>query len=392
MITYHPHGVGGMQRHTFDLVRGLVDSGNEVEVIAPRGDHATDNRKEGARWRFVDIERRKERFGRWLDKSLAEFSRTHSARSFDVVHSESTSALGLVGRIDIPVVVKFHGNYVGLAKACFRRGLQRSPLRELKSFIRLTRLHFGARGRNCWAFRDCEWMVPAQQQFADTRRSHVMRADRGHFVPNGVDADLFRPLSRPARNEPVLVAVGRLGWQKGFDVAIRALADIPRAHLRIVGNGDQRGSLERLAHQLGVAERVEFVGHLPPQGVAREIAEGDIFLFPTRREEAAPLVLVEAMACGVPVIASQLGGIPEVIDRPGANGILVPSGDPAVVAEATNGLLASEEKRKAMGAGARERILADYTLSRMIQRTLEVYGRAIEREAKASAASSGAGD
>lgn len=177
------------------------------------------------------------------------------------MHSESTSALGLVRRVTVPVVVKFHGNYLGLVRAQVLRALHGSPFREVKAFVSLTRIHF-ARG-NCWAFRDCEWMVPSRHQLAGTRLSHVMRAERGHVVPNGVDAGRFRSRERRPAGDPVLVTSGRLNREKGFDVAIRALAYLPGASLRILGDGEERRALERLAGELGVADRVRFLGSRP---------------------------------------------------------------------------------------------------------------------------------
>src|SRR5206468_13012588 len=117
--------------------------------------------------------------------------------------------------------------------------------------------------------------------------------------------------------EPTLVCAGRLNFEKGFDVAIRAMLEIcdqvPNARLVVVGDGEEQTALARLADELGLAHNVSFVGRQPSDQVARYMAAADVFLFPTQREEAAPLVLPQAMACGVPVVASAIGGIAEVV-------------------------------------------------------------------------------
>ncbi|HEY7421967.1 MAG TPA: glycosyltransferase, partial [Gaiellaceae bacterium] len=109
------------------------------------------------------------------------------------------------------------------------------------------------------------------------------------------------------------------------------------------------------------------------------LAAADLFLFPTTREEAAPLVLPQAMACGLPVVASRIGGIPEVVGDDGLNGLLVEPGDTAAVVEESNRVLSDEELRRRLGQAARSRVLAEYTVERMVERTVAVYEAAAAR-------------
>src|SRR3954469_23433128 len=113
VLTTVAHGVGGMQRHTHELVRGLVDAGHDVEVVAPAHPSLAGDAY-GARWRLLDappdfVDRV------WQARSAAEVERAHAERPFDVVHGEGSAALGLVRRglhRRIPLVVEFHGNYL----------------------------------------------------------------------------------------------------------------------------------------------------------------------------------------------------------------------------------------------------------------------------------------
>jgi glycosyltransferase involved in cell wall biosynthesis len=378
VVTIGTNRFGGMFRHTLDLVRGLVVEGHEVEVISP--DQEFEDDLDGARWRGVGTHRDWTAES-WLEASREEFVRMQQESPVDVVHSEGSSALGLLrasaDRL-APMVVMFHGNYLGLVKAAARRARARPTTvgRELKHTIGLSRDHF-ANG-NATIFRRCEAIVPSHQQLADTCRSHRLDPGRVHVVPNGVDVSVWRPRPQEAREQPLFVASGRLSRQKGFDVAISALARLP-GRLAIAGAGNEEADLRRLAGDLGIAGRVDFLGPLPPEELSALVAQADVYLFPTRREEAAPLVLPEAMACGVPVIASRIGGIPEVVDRPGENGILIAPNSVDQLAAAIEGLLADPALRRAMGEAARRRVLEEYTLEAMVARTVAVYELAVAR-------------
>lgn len=387
VVTVAGGGLGGMQRHTHDLVRGLVDAGHEVEVICPAApDLAPD--LYGARWTLLETPGRSRE---WPDLVVRAF-RTARTR-FDVVHSESTSALPLVrARIPVPVVVTYHGNYLGLARAHLHRAAARPTAahREMRALAQLTRRHF--RGHNATAFRDCESMVVSRQQLLDTRRSHIIRPDRMNVVPNGVDLSLFRPrdphILRARLGLPaglIAVAVGRLNREKGFDVAIDAVAalgdTVPDMHLVVVGDGEEREALEAHARRRGVTERTLFVGGQPQSLVAEYLAASDVFLFPTRRDEAGPLVLPQAMGCALPVIASRIGGITEVLEPAGEPraGVLVPPDDVQQVAAELASLLRSPDRRTELGAAARDRAEREYGLETMVRRTVVVYRQAIAR-------------
>ena len=398
VVTIAGRGLGGMQDHTRDLARGLVAAGHDVELITTRHpDGIRSEERDGARWHFVDAPGRHTRaplhHPGWLKGSLALFRRLHEHHPFDVVHSESTSALELVRRGEhrrVPLVVEYHGNFIGLTRAAWRRARQgraRERVREAKAFVWMCAMHL-QRGE-CLRFNACEWIVPSRQQFEDTRRGEFLRRSRGHVVPNGIDTDRFRPGDRAAARaeldldeSPLLLSVGRLNREKGMDLAIRALASLGAdggARLVLVGSGEEEDSLRSLAAGSGVRDRARFAGQEPPERVATWMAAADVFLFPTLREEAAPLVLLQAMACGVPVVASGIGGITEVIGPSGGNGILIPPGDEQALVAEVRALLADPGARERIGTAARARILAEYTLERMVERTVNVYTVAIRR-------------
>jgi glycosyltransferase involved in cell wall biosynthesis len=390
------HGIGGMQDHTRDLARGLVRAGHEVDVITSR--HPDGKRQEvvdGARYLFVDAPRH-QNHPIWLRESYSAFVRLQAECPFDVIHSESTCAVEHVRRgvhREVPLVAMFHGTLLGAVKAEVKSGLRtRRPVPILRAMRRVqwlaTHEHF--RHGNWYRFRACEAIVPSRQQLKDTCRSCLLKPSRVHVVPNGIDADVFRP--RPLAEarallgfgpDPHFVCVGRLSRDKGIHHALRALArlddDAAGARLVIVGDGEEREHLERLTHELRLETRVTFTGGQPREKVPLYLAAGDAFLFPTERDEAAPLVLPQAMACARPVVASRSGGITEVIGESGENGVLVPPGDVGALVDALRAILRDDDLRQRLGKAARERVLAEYTVERMAERTLDVYRIAIAK-------------
>ena len=145
---------------------------------------------------------------------------------------------------------------------------------------------------------------------------------------NGVDLDRFQPVDRTARrhelglNAFTLLSVGNLIPLKGHHLAIQSLAQLPGVRLLIAGSGPQRGAYEKLAQDLGVAERVTFLGGVPQVEMKHYYGAADALVLASERE-GWPNVLLESMACGTPVIATRVSGIPEIVAAPEA-GVMMP--------------------------------------------------------------------
>jgi D-inositol-3-phosphate glycosyltransferase len=204
---------------------------------------------------------------------------------------------------------------------------------------------------------------------------------RTSVVPCGVDIDAFHPdgAAAPRGARPRIVSVGRLVPRKGFETLIRALPGIPDAELVIVG-GPARDSLaqdpeaqhlRRLAHRLAVADRVLLLGGITRDEMPAVLRSADVVAC-TPWYEPFGIVPLEAMACGVPVVAAAVGGIRDtVVD--GVTGRLVPPKDPGALAEAINPLLEDGRRRRALGQAGRERARARYTWDRIAADTERVY-------------------
>lgn len=188
-------------------------------------------------------------------------------------------------------------------------------------------------------------MITVCQALKDTLVEMGVAPDRVTVLRNGVDLELFRPVDRQAARKALgltrrtLASVGLLIDRKGHHHIIRALKQLPETDLLIAGDGPDRRALERLAQEEGVSDRVRFLGSVD-QNRLREIYNAvDALVLASSREGWAN-VLLEAMACGTPVVASAVWGTPEVVARPEA-GVLMPSLDPQGVAAGVTSLFAA---------------------------------------------------
>ena len=197
------------------------------------------------------------------------------------------------------------------------------------------------------------------------------------FSVHGVDPETFAPRARPARdgNEIVVGYVGRLIFDKGLDVLIRALAHLPpRYRARLVGDGADREALRAIAEREGVADRVEFAGAVATVAVPDVMAGFDLFVLPSLTrpnwKEQFGRVLIEAMSSGVPVIGSDSGEIPAVI---GEAGVIAREGDAAAWAGAIRSLGERPEERERYARLGREAVLERYTQERVARRIAAIY-------------------
>jgi glycosyltransferase involved in cell wall biosynthesis len=195
-------------------------------------------------------------------------------------------------------------------------------------------------------------------------------------VPNGVDTDFFQP-GKNGRNDSrtVLLSVARLVPDKDHDTMLAAFGRLagthPGAELWLVGNGPRRETLEQKVRDLDLTGRVKF---LP---VAKDIRhlyrQADVFVL-SSVAEALPNVILEAMAAGLPVVATRVGGLPEAV-VPGETGLLVSPRDVDGLAEALKSLLDDPETRRSLGQKGRERVLDQFSFGAMVSRHEEVWTR-----------------
>ncbi|MFN8548549.1 MAG: glycosyltransferase [Candidatus Eisenbacteria bacterium] len=216
-------------------------------------------------------------------------------------------------------------------------------------------------------------------------RSHLLReriadADRIEVIPNGVDFAFFDRARLPeqkreSREGRVLGTVGRLHPQKGQDDLLRAFAILssryPDLRLEIVGEGPLRPALQGLTRELGVENRVSFLGILTREALRARLAAWELFALPSRWE-AFGIALLEAMAMELPVVASAVEGIAELVSHE-VNGRLVPPNDPGALAAEFERLLLRPEEAREMGRRAREEALSRFDLAAAASRLVATY-------------------
>jgi glycosyltransferase involved in cell wall biosynthesis len=209
--------------------------------------------------------------------------------------------------------------------------------------------------------------------------------DKTWVIPGGVDVEFFKPAPDRAPTEDTftIVSVGWLRWLKGHEYAVLVLAALVRqgipAKLEVLG-GDpaadtlepsQRARIVHTARDLGVGDRLHLHGTVEAPEVRAQLQRADALLH-TSLSEGLPNVILEAMACGVPVVASEVGGTREAV-RDGIDGFLVPPRDPAAAAAALAALWRDPELRRRIGEAGRAHVETDFTLLRQTDRWIELY-------------------
>jgi rhamnosyl/mannosyltransferase len=289
------------------------------------------------------------------------------SRRFDLVHFHAPFPLGEVSLFllprALPAVVTWHSDIIR-QKLLFR--IYRRVLHRFLQRVDLV-------------------MVTSPMQVQASPSLGAV-ADKCRVVPLGIDPARFeldaagQERARAARRrfgDPLVLFVGRLVYYKGLEYLVTAMRDV-NANLLIVGSGPLRGALERQVQRLGLTARVHFVDVASDADVVTYLHACDAFVLPSvHNSEAFGLVQVEAMACGKPVVNTALPtGVP-FVSVDGMTGLTVPPRDAPALAAAIGRLLEDRALRERLGAGARARVDAEFTLRRMLDRVLDVYREAL---------------
>ncbi len=341
---------GGTERQMTELVRRLDRQRFDVRVACFHRRGAWLSRVEGAVDEIAEFPVTSFRSPSMLVQ-LAAFARWCRERRIAVVQAADIYAngFGLPG--------------AALARVPVRVGSRREvhPTRG-RALMTLQRVGYAAAHR----------IVANSEAGAARLRSEGIRSGRIAVVRNGLDLDAFGLRSSPPRRHRI-VSVARLRPEKAQEVLIAAVARLrpswPDIRLRLVGDGPREEELRRFASACDVSDVVEFLGHR--DDVPRLLREADVFVLPSRIE-AAPNAVLEAMAAGLPVVASEVGGIPEVITS-GVNGLLVPPDDMERLAGALFHLFDDSSRAERLGLEARRHVQAHYSFGRMVAQFEELY-------------------
>jgi len=237
----------------------------------------------------------------------------------------------------------------------------------------------------------CEYFIRRQEILAGRRATAIMpvstssaRAvardlripgEKLHVLPGPVDTRRFRPTPRRALSRPYLLCVSRLVRGKGFPVLFRATRSVvdhfPEIELRVVGDGKERRNLERLVRELGLKRNVTFTGELRGSRLIEQFQGATVFAFASQ-QEALGIVLLEALACGLPVVATDCGGAVDAVLH-GRTGFLVPVGDWRSMAEYILLLLRNPELAGELSRAGRKRAIREFSLDVVTSRLDWIY-------------------
>lgn len=358
MLSITDLSIGGIELVNLNLARYLDKSRFEVTLVCWRGEGPLIERLRGQdfdlvvfglpTWNFLGI--------------LWGYCREIRGRRIHILHANpgSFSRISAVV-LKVPVIISsFHSQWrLGFVKLLLDRILSK--------------------------FTD-HFIGVSQAVAEHIKAQQKIRDDRIKVIYNGVIPEEYelRPRDISLKSELGLTDnarlvgfLGRLSFEKGADILIRAAPAILRkqrtAHLVVVGDGPERADLERMAQELGIFKRVHFLGYR--QDIPEILSALDVVAVPSR-QAGFELILAEAMASGVPVVASKVGPIPEVI-ADGETGLLVPPQDHEAFADAIIKLLGQPDRRKRMGEAGKKRVLEKFTVQKMVSQYEALYERLV---------------
>ena len=321
---------------------------------------------------------------RGIEAVVADF-RPDVVHLHNTYHHLSPSILGPLARRRIPAVMTLHDYKLAcptyrfldkgeVCQACLgghftqavRRRCKDGSLASSAAMAAELAIHTALR-----AYRHVQLFVCPSRFMAGRMAAAGVFPDRLRWVPHFVLPTPERGVETPDS----VVFAGRLSPEKGVDTLIEAIGRVDaRVRLDVAGDGPDRRRLEGLAARAG-ERRVRFLGRVDAATVDSLVTDAVAVVLPSRWYENQPLIVLEAFARGVPVVASDLGGTPELV-RHGTDGFLVPPDDPAALASALQALLDDPARARAMGKAARERAVTDFAPDVHLARIDAVYAEA----------------
>ena len=357
---YFPPEVGGLESHVYYLCRALVERGHRVSVVTSRSMRGLAEREvlDG-----IDVWRTwmpaRNPFGWMLHAACSTPRLGQLARGADVIHAQAMQSVlpGYVAKraADAPLVATWHtSHFLKRAESPFWRPI-------LQKLIGWT-----------------DYNLAASQEIA-TVAEGIAPGVSVEALPNGVETALFRR-TEPSmvQGDRVRIIVPRRLYEKnGVEFFVRAMPLIVEkvdAEAVIIGDGPERSKLEELVRGLDMADRIRFLGARPNSEMPGLLSSGRVAVFPSLME-ATSIAALEAMSCELPVAASRVGGLPEIVDD--TVGALFESANPTALAHAVIELLGRDDL-DGVGAHARERVVNHWSNARLTDRHLEIYQAVVD--------------
>jgi len=237
-----------------------------------------------------------------------------------------------------------------------------------------------------WMMSHCKVIMPTSPNYMASSPWLQRHTSRCTVVPLGIRVEEFdgtpnvKSSADSFRNRyqrPLVLFVGRLRYYKGLQYLVKAMPRID-ADLLLAGTGPMKEELEKMATQLGVADKVHFLGDISDEEKLLVYHAADVFCMPSHlRSEAFGLSQVEAMASGLPVVSTRIASGVPFVNQDGVSGLTVEPENPAALAEAINLILTDGELRQRFAAQARERAFSEFSAQRMCDQVMDVYDRVL---------------
>lgn len=379
---------GGMETQGKLLTEGLVKAGHQVTMITTAHPRKLEKElRNGVEIYYLKNTSSGVYSREWWEESVGQFNTLHRSGNFDLVLSQSVSGWGYLKhkkQFGVPCVAIMHGTTFRELKT--RWASVSSPQDFLRfskeAVIRLQRYTF----RWLYWFKKFDALIAVSEAVRGSLiKNYFLNPQKVFTVYNGVDAQLFeppKPHTLSPKPQKAILYLGRLDKDKGLTTLLEAVSnfqfsifiDSKNRRLRtfqllIVGDGPEFDHLNNQSKELGLTDVVEFVGQVPYEETPKYYQSTDVFVLPSEALEGLPMSVVEAMAAGLPVVASKVGGIPEAITD-GETGLLVEPGNVQELSDALLRLLTDDESRSKMGQRAQEVAREKFSQEKMVDETL----------------------
>jgi glycosyltransferase involved in cell wall biosynthesis len=368
----YPPELGGMQSHVYNLTQAFARMGHEVRVVTARSQRSAPMRQsDGAinvvRIPFVNVP--KTMTLQYLSASAAYLTWLVLTWRPDILHVHSFWPDLLATKHLYPMVRIVHTAHESLFLIMAEQPRYHRRLRFIVSSV--------------------DGLIGPSNELLDVARGFGVQTGRSIFLPNGVDAEKFSPFVHGVIREryglssstQIVLCPRRLVPKNGVNFLIESIPEILRIHpdtvFVIVGEGPESARLESQTKELGIQEKVVFAGAISNDEINGYYADADLVVLPSLKE-ATSISALEAMSSAKPVVASNVGGLPYLVED-GVTGSLVPPADAYALATAISELLSSPDQGSAMGAAARSRVLSELTWDHIARRTSEFYSEILSQ-------------
>lgn len=364
MVTeWHPSTIGGIQRHVRELSAHLMKKGFEVAILTKANSKKINATENKYAFPIIEVEPITPIQSIITPPSLSKLKKAIEDYSPDIIHAHHAFtpmpllALYMAEKMKMPKILTNH-SIAGNSKDSLLTLMSCKGLIFLRYFI-----------------SKADKIISVSKSAAKFMENLLGNKVENIIIPNGVDVNRFKP-SRREEDKATILFVGRLVHRKGVQVLIKAFSKvvkkIPEAKLIIVGEGYMKPLLQIQVKKLRLNGKVKLLGKVADSELPKIYQEATLVVIPSLYRESFGMVALEAMASGKPVIATKVGGLPEII-RDGRNGFLIPPGDHKELAEKIILLLSNKEMSLKMGITGRKIAVEKYSWNKITSKIINVY-------------------